>query len=404
MTNESEKAGIALLCDLNGTILKVIRDELGLVNRLVPGKPLSLVVDRGSLTKALDFLFALKADGAVFDWELGVPVGDAIKVLHFAGARSEDDFVVVGANTEEEVERLLREFVRMSNEQTNRLRGTIKENVRLSSEKCSRESGLYDELGRLNNELANLQRELAKKNVDLERLNEEKNRFLGIAAHDLRNPLNAIQMYSEFLLEEATDNLDAEQMEFVSIIHTSSQFMLQLVNDLLDVAKIEAGKLELNVGPGDLVCLAKNNVKLNATLASRKDIRVEFDHSEPSLVIMVDEAKMEQVLNNLISNAVKFSSPGSSVRVRVEKAGSKALVSVEDQGQGIPAEEWDSLFRPFQKTSVRSTGGEESTGLGLAIVHKIVQGHDGRVWVESEVGKGSKFFVELPLLDHQLNG
>ena len=111
--------------------------------------------------------------------------------------------------------------------------------------------------------------------------------------------------------------------------------------------------------------LAKNNVKLNATLASRKDIRVEFDHAEPSLVIMVDEAKMEQVLNNLISNAVKFSSPGSSVRVRVEKAGSKALVSVEDQGQGIPAGEWDSLFRPFQKTSVRSTGGEERYRVGF---------------------------------------
>ena len=199
MTNESERAGIALLCDLNGTILKVIRDELGLVNRLVPGKPFSLVVDRGSLTKALDFLFALKADGAVFDWELGIPIGDSIKVLHFAGARSEDDLVVVGANTEEEVEQLLWEFVRMGNEQANRLRKAMKENVRLSCEKSSRESGLYDELGRLNNELSNLQRELAKKNVDLERLNEEKNRFLGMAAHDLRNPLNAIQMSQRVL-------------------------------------------------------------------------------------------------------------------------------------------------------------------------------------------------------------
>ncbi len=402
MTTPEKTEGIAFLCDPNGTILKIISDDLGFSKRGVEGKALSLVVNRGSLTKALDFVLALNTEGCAFDWELAIDVEGGVKVLHFAGVKNGDHLVAVGANTAEGVERLLEELASLWNEQANRLRMLSRDNVRLSEESTARESGLYDELGRLNSELANLQRELFKKSVELERLNEEKNRLLGMAAHDLRNPLGAIQMYSEFLQQEAADVLDAEQMEFVSIIHGSSQFMLQLVNDLLDVAKIESGKLELNMEPTDLVFLAEANVKLNAALASRKNIEVRFQASEPSLFAEIDEAKIEQVLNNLISNAVKFSPPHSRVTVSMSTSGNNALISVDDEGQGIPSDELDRLYRPFQRTSVTSTGGEESTGLGLAIVYKIVVGHRGRVWVESEVGKGSKFFVELPLMEDQL--
>ena len=252
MTHFNHTSGLAFICDDNGTILKIISDHLGLSHRIVAGKSLSLVVDRGSMTKALDFVLAVKAEGAVCGWELGMPTENSVKVFHFAGTTVGGELVVVAANTLEEVEQLLQEFGGIWNEQANLLRSTVKENVRLSSEAITRESGLYDELGRLNNELANLQRELTKKNIQLERLNEEKNRFLGMAAHDLRNPLGAIQMYSEFLLDEAAEALDEEQMEFVSTIHASSQFMLQLVNDLLDVAKIESGKLDLSLESIDL--------------------------------------------------------------------------------------------------------------------------------------------------------
>lgn len=397
MNQEKPDIGIVLLCSLDGTILDVVRDELGLSDNIFPGKSLATLVDRGSLGKSLNFLVEIKLKGAAFDWQLGVPVLDRVEILAFAGALWEEKLLIVAAKTADELEKLVNELAQMGNEQINSLRSAMKSNADLIKEQKLKENSFYDELGRLYNELANLQRELSKKNIELEKLNEEKNRFLGIAAHDLRNPLNAIQMYSEFLSDEAFDVLTPEQREFVSIIYSSSQFMLRLVNDLLDVAKIESGKLELNLVRTDLIDLIKHNVILNSAMASRKNIRIDFDSDPDIPETLIDTAKIEQVLNNLIVNAIKFSSPGGVICVKVSKSDGEVVLSVKDQGPGIPSDEIDKLFKPFQRTSVRSTAGEDSTGLGLAIVRKIITGHKGRVWVESEVGNGSTFYVVLPL-------
>ena len=398
MKEQKPDIGIVFLCDPDGTVLEVIRDELGLTDRIHTGKSLSTIVERGSLGKSLNFIVEIKSKGAAFDWQLGVPILDLVEVLSFAGALWNERLLIVAAKTADGLEKLVNELTQMGNEQINSLRSAMKAHADLKKNQKQKESTLYDELGRLNNELANLQRELTKKNIELEKLNEEKNRFLGIAAHDLRNPLNAIQMYSEFLSDEASEVLTPEQIEFVSIIHSSSQFMLRLVNDLLDVAKIESGKLELNLARTDLIDLIQHNVTLNNTMASKKNISIDFQYDQDIPETLVDTAKIEQVLNNLIVNAIKFSNEGSVINVKVARSGKEAVISVKDQGQGIPANEIDKLFKPFQRTSVRSTGGEDSTGLGLAIVRKIVMGHQGQVWVESEVGKGSTFYVALPLL------
>ena len=398
MKEQTPDIGVVFLCALDGTVLEVIRDDMGLNDRIHSGKSLSTIVERGSLGKSLNFIVEIKSRGAAFDWQLGVPVLDHVEVLSFGGALWNERLLIVAAKTSDELEKLVNELAQMGNEQINSLRSVMKAHADLIKKREQKESSLYDELGRLNNELANLQRELTKKNIELEKLNEEKNRFLGIAAHDLRNPLNAIQMYSEFLSDEASEVLTPEQLEFVSIIHSSSQFMLRLVNDLLDVAKIESGKLELNLARTDLIDLIRHNVTLNNTMASKKNISIDFHYDQDIPVVLVDTAKIEQVLNNLIVNAIKFSNPGSVINVKVARSGKEAVISVKDQGQGIPDGEIDKLFKPFQRTSVRSTGGEDSTGLGLAIVRKIVMGHQGRVWVESEVGKGSTFYVALPLL------
>ena len=398
MKEQTPDIGVVFLCALDGTVLEVIRDDMGLNDRIHLGKSLSTIVERGSLGKSLNFIVEIKSRGAAFDWQLGVPILDHVEVLSFGGALWNERLLIVAAKTSDELEKLVNELAQMGNEQINSLRSVMKAHADLIKKQEQKESSLYDELGRLNNELANLQRELTKKNIELEKLNEEKNRFLGIAAHDLRNPLNAIQMYSEFLSDEASEVLTPEQLEFVSIIHSSSQFMLRLVNDLLDVAKIESGKLELNLARTDLIDLIRHNVTLNNTMASKKNISIDFHYDQDIPVALVDTAKIEQVLNNLIVNAIKFSNPGSVINVKVARSGKGAVISVKDQGQGIPDGEIDKLFKPFQRTSVRSTGGEDSTGLGLAIVRKIVMGHQGRVWVESEVGKGSTFYVALPLL------
>lgn len=258
------------------------------------------------------------------------------------------------------------------------------------------EHRLYREFSQLNNELLTAQRDLAKANAALSKANAEKNHLLGMAAHDIRGPLGVIQLYSDFLLTEATNQLTQEQTEFLAIIQSSSKFILQLVNDLLDLTKIEAGRLELECQPTDLIALVHHNIALNQILATQKQIVLSHTLPDQLPLVLLDPAKIEQVLNNLLSNAIKFSNPQSTVHIALHQAEETVTLQITDQGQGIPASELDRLFVPFQKTSVRSTAGEPSTGLGLAIVRRIVQGHKGTIQVESEVGKGTTFWTTLP--------
>jgi signal transduction histidine kinase len=292
-------------------------------------------------------------------------------------------------------------MVRINNEQMNALRRAVKENVVLTGE-AQRDQELYEELSQLNNELVNLQRELSRKNAELARLNELKNQFLGMAAHDLRNPLAAIQAYSEFLIEETGPELSDEHQEFLNVIHESSYFMVQLVNELLDVSTIESGQLRLNRSYTDLVALVRRSVELNNTLAHKKDITLTLEVAGDFPTVAIDGSKMVQVVNNLISNAIKYSYPDSNVLIRLRRDDGRATLLVADEGQGIPEDETDKLFQYFGRTSVQTTAGERSTGLGLAIARNIVVGHGGEIWAESEVGEGSTFYVSLPLSSPEL--
>ena len=239
--------------------------------------------------------------------------------------------------------------------------------------------------------------ELRRSDAELERLNALKDQFLGMAAHDLRNPLAVIQSYSEFMLDEAAGQLDPEQLQFLRTIHSSSEFMARLINDLVDMYAIEAGRLRFDRQPTDLVALLERNVAMQRDLAEKKQLQLVFDSQGALPDMLLDGSKIEQALGHLISNAVKFSHPDSTVEVRVAPAAGQAIVAVQDHGQGIPPGELDGLFTPFARTSVKSTAGEKSTGLALVIARRIIEGHQGKIWVESQVGQGSTFFVSLPL-------
>jgi PAS domain S-box-containing protein len=240
--------------------------------------------------------------------------------------------------------------------------------------------------------------EIRQKNAQLLELNSEKNKLLGMAAHDLRNPLSIVSTASAYLLSDASRNLpEAKRTEFIRRINSGSRFMLKLIDDLQDVAKIEEGRLDLELKSGDLCGLIEENMALNRMLAENKRIRLEFAPVPGLPPLRFDRDKIDQVLNNLISNALKFSAPETVVTIQASRVNANIVVSVRDQGQGIPAAELDKLFKPFGKTSVRGTAGEKSTGLGLAICRKIVEGHGGRIWAESEVGKGSVFSFGLPI-------
>jgi signal transduction histidine kinase len=286
-------------------------------------------------------------------------------------------------------------MLQINNEQANALRQAMKE-LSLQSARPERESDLYDELTRLNNELVTAQRELAKKNIELARLNDQKNEFLGIAAHDLRNPLGVILAYSHFLIEEAAPALGQEQVGFLNRIKSSSNFMLNLVNNLLDISVIEAGKLQLNLEQVELGELLRENISVNRVLADREQIRLTLERVDKVPAMMLDRVKIEQVLNNLLGNAIKFSPAGSEVSVSLEDSESDAIITVRDRGPGIPEEEIGRVFQPFTKTGSRRSEREKSAGLGLAIVKKIVAGHGGEISVESKIGEGSAFRVALP--------
>ena len=392
-----EDRGIVLVCNRDGTVQRIVRDDLGLAARVPVGGHVNDLVDPGVREKIGGFLAELQTREAAYDWEITVPLDGTLQPLHFAGVRLEPGYLVVAAASRHGLTNLNEELMRINNEQTNLVRSTAKELSRVVEQRAERDDSVYEELSELNNEMANLQRELAKKNAELEQLNQQKNRLLGMAAHDLRNPLGVISTYAEFLETEAAAVLNEEQREFVTTIKETSEFMLRMVTDLLDVSAIEAGQLNLNRQPADLAHLIQRNATLNGVLAAKKDITVAFDPPAALPPLAFDVGKIEQVLNNLIGNAVKFSHRGTAVRVRLTSTPELVTVAVQDQGQGIPAKDLDKLFKPFSKTSVRTTGGEQSTGLGLAIVRRIIEGHGGRIWVESEVGQGSTFFFTLPV-------
>jgi signal transduction histidine kinase/CheY-like chemotaxis protein len=230
------------------------------------------------------------------------------------------------------------------------------------------------------------------------KMNEKKNQFLGMAAHDLRNPLAGVEMSLDMVLDSARERLDADELELLNMAKILNESAMRLVSDLLDIAKIESGKLELELLTTDILSVIKESLEMNRFLAESKHIKTVLN-AEESPEMMIDPARIHQVLNNLISNAVKYSQPQTTVYVNLSKPSEQEIIiSVQDKGQGIPQHEIGKLFQPFSKASVRSTAGEESTGLGLVICKKIVEAHGGRVWLESEVGKGSTFYVSLPVI------
>jgi len=231
----------------------------------------------------------------------------------------------------------------------------------------------------------------------LSQANEAKNRFLGMAAHDLRNPLASIRGLAEFLEDPSIGPLNPEQKDLITTIRETSQSMLRLVNELLDVATIEAGELKIQLAPCRIDEVMEKCAYLANMEAARKGTVVQIEPLPKLPAIPADEAKIKQVIDNLLSNAIKYSPPGSTVRLSLRATEREAVISVFDQGPGIPEHERHRLFKDFGRLSTKPTGGEKSTGLGLAICHKIVEAHRGTIDAHNLPDRGCEFRVSLPL-------
>lgn len=249
-------------------------------------------------------------------------------------------------------------------------------------------------------QLANTQ--LQEQNVLLHDLNQEKNEFLSIAAHDLKNPLSNIMMLTEMLRQPNMIQEEDKRVEAFELVISATRRMMTLIVNLLDINKIEQGNFSLSISSIDIASKARIMTDSCQTQAEKKNIRIECS-APAEAYIRADAVALSQIMDNLLSNALKYSPRGGFVRVRVEKSdtdgegnSSAYIFSVQDEGQGLTEEDKTKLFGKFARLSAQPTDGEHSTGLGLSIVKRMVDAMQGRVWCESEAGKGATFFVELP--------
>ena len=215
-------------------------------------------------------------------------------------------------------------------------------------------------------------------------------------SHELRTPLNAIIGFSEVLNERMFGELNEKQDEYLKDIHASGQHLLSLINDILDLSKIEAGKMELEVSDFDLPMAIDNALMLVRERATRRGIELHRSIDERLGQIQADERKIRQVLLNLLSNAIKFTPDGGRIEVWAKPVDGFIEVSVTDTGVGIAPEDQEAVFEEFRQVGTASTK-IEGTGLGLTLCRKFAELHGGRIWVKSELGQGSTFTFALPV-------
>ncbi|HEX6080819.1 MAG TPA: GAF domain-containing protein [Methylomirabilota bacterium] len=245
-------------------------------------------------------------------------------------------------------------------------------------------------------ENARLFREIEQKTRELEAASRHKSEFLASMSHELRTPLNAILGFSEILAQGMFGAVNDKQAEYLRDILDSGHHLLSLINDILDLSKIEAGRMELEVSEFDLPQAILNGLTLVRERALRRGIDLHHAIDDRLGAIRADERKVKQVLLNLLSNALKFTPEGGRVEVRAAMAGASVAVSVADTGVGIAPEDQETVFEEFRQVGAAEKKAE-GTGLGLALSRKFVELHGGRIWVESEPGRGSTFTFALPV-------
>ena len=243
---------------------------------------------------------------------------------------------------------------------------------------------------------ARLFHEVKVKSLELEAASRHKSEFLASMSHELRTPLNAILGFSEVLSERMFGEINDKQAEYLSDILESGRHLLSLINDILDLSKIEAGRMELEPAEFDLKDAVENAMSLVRERAHRRGIAFQRTIDDNVGLIRADERKVKQVLLNLLSNALKFTPEGGEIHVRAELRDGMAQISVTDSGVGIAPEDQEAVFEEFRQVG-KAEKKAEGTGLGLAISRKFIELHGGRIWVKSQVGTGSTFAFTLPL-------
>jgi signal transduction histidine kinase len=256
-----------------------------------------------------------------------------------------------------------------------------------------------EELERLNRELADSNGELEKANAKLRELAELKEEFLAVTTHDLRSPLTVISGVISFFSSGRLGELTPEQQNMVSMMERNTQNLIELVNDLLDSAKIESGTLQIDLAPTELPALVGEICEAMGTVAGEKGVTVDCRFPDDTPKVVADRAKLRRVIVNLVSNALKFTPKGGRVEIIGTREGDRVRVSVTDTGVGIAADDLPTLFDKYEQGRSRAPRSEKGTGLGLYITRQLVELHGGEINAESQLGKGSTFSFTIPIAE-----
>lgn len=237
---------------------------------------------------------------------------------------------------------------------------------------------------------------LEKANTDLHKLDMLKSEFISTVSHELRTPLSITKEGINLVLQEITGKLNQQQKELLEVAKNNIERLNKIIGDILDISKIEAGKMLLHKSSTDMVQIVKDIFSFYRESAEQKGVNFNINIPNQRIELYIDADRVIQVFSNLVSNALKFTKEGGSVKIKLENSEKELLCSVEDTGIGISFSDQDKLFDKFQQFGKTMGPGEKGTGLGLSIAKKIIQMHRGNISVQSELGKGSKFIFTLP--------
>jgi signal transduction histidine kinase len=345
------------------------------------------MADLLKLWAGLIFVFLALSTIAIYAFSRGI-TGPVKRLTEGAKRIAEGYLDQVPVESRDEIGRLAASF----NEMAQALKKNITEKERLLNE--------LQELNRtLEDRIRQRTAEIEAVNVELREATRHKSQFLANMSHELRTPLNAIIGFSEVLLDPSLNVTDEERTQFLTDILNSGKHLLNLINEVLDLAKIEAGRMELQVEPVLLQETLDSVQSIMRPLATKKGIDFQVISDNGIGPMPLDAARIKQVLLNLVGNAIKFTPERGRVWVRTTIDEGVVRTEVGDTGPGIPPEDHERIFLEFQQAKIEGIPGKpEGTGLGLALAKKFVEMHGGKLWVESELGKGSRFFFTLPVM------
>lgn len=282
-----------------------------------------------------------------------------------------------------------------------KLRGTFQDidvrkrtEIELKKQKSELETQSWG-LQKANEGIKALYQELEAKSVKLEKLDKMKDEFVSVVAHELRSPLSVIHEAAALIMDGLAGPVSEQQKGYIEMVRRTADRLIHITNDLLDLAKIEAGKIVLNFEPMDIISAARQACEGSRLRANKKGLEIREEFPAERLQITADYDKLSQVMVNLLTNAVKFTQKGS-VTFEIKDLGGEVQCAVRDTGPGIAEENLSRLFNKFEQFGTQATSGEKGTGLGLVISKGIVEAHGGRIWAESQPGKGSSFIFVVP--------